>query len=594
MSQPHRLKSLGQTLALLIKPHSAWAAAALLALLLGAAMSLALPLMFRWLIDSGYLSGQHPEGLDGAFIGLLALVFVLALASSSRYFLVTTLGERIAADLRTKVYTHLLIQRPQFFETLKVGEVLSRLTADTTLIQTLMGSSLSFFLRHSLTTLGGLVMLMITSPLLSGAVLALVVLVLMPVVFFARRVRKLSKASQDRLADSSALAQEVLNQINTVQAFNQERLEAHRFAQSSEQTYLTGRRRTINRASLMFVAIGLAFAGLVVVLWLGARAVAEGSMSGGELAQFVMYAAMVGGGFAALSEVLGEFQRAAGAADRLLELLNLDTTIHHSGHLPPPQQAGGFDVEFRNVEFAYPSAPNKPILRQFNLSIQAGETVAIVGPSGAGKSTLFNLLLRWYDPQSGQILINGQALDLTQLEAWRAQTAYVSQEPVIFSGTLRNNVCYGADAPSPEQLNKALEDAAASAFVAILPLGVDTEVGEKGVRLSGGERQRISIARAVLRNAGLLLLDEATASLDAESERLVQEAIEHSRHGRTTLIIAHRLATVMAADRIVVINDGQIQEMGKHRELMANDGLYARLASLQFIDAKAEKVWAAA
>ncbi|HEX4879730.1 MAG TPA: ABC transporter transmembrane domain-containing protein [Limnobacter sp.] len=583
-----KFKTLGSTLLHLVAPHRAWTAAAVLALLMGAAMSLSLPVMFRWLIDSGFLAGRHPEGLTSAFAGLLALVFVLAVASALRFYLVTTLGERVSADLRNKVYGHLLMQRPEFFETLKVGEVLSRLTADTTLIQTLVGSSLSFALRNGLTMTGGLVMLVLTSPVLSGAVLMLVIVVMAPVVVLARRVRKLSRASQDKLADSSAIAQEVLNQITTVQAFNQEHTETAKFELASEHTYQTARRRTVNRAALVFVAIGLAFSGLVVVLWMGARAVATGDMTGGELAQFVMYAAFVGAGFAALSEVLGEFQRAAGAAERLVELLNLNTTIHRHG-LPPPPKQGGFHIEFNHVEFAYPSAPDKPVLRDFNLHIRRGETVAVVGPSGAGKSTLFNLLLRWYDVNSGQILIENQPLEHLHLEQWRASCAYVSQEPVIFSGTLESNVRYGQTHASQTALEQALADAAASGFVARMPQGLQTQVGEKGVRLSGGERQRVSIARAVLRNAGLLLLDEATASLDAESERLVQQAIEKSRHGRTTLIIAHRLATVMAADRIVVMDQGRIVEMGTHKELVARQGLYAKLASLQFIDQQAEK-----
>jgi len=591
MSNTSKLQTLGSTLASLTKPHSAWAVSALLALLLGSAMSLTLPVMFRWLIDSGFLAGENPQGLNSAFGYLLLLVFVLALASAVRFYLVTTLGERISADLRNRVYTHLLLQRPEFFETLKVGEVLSRLTADTTLIQTLIGSSLSFFLRNSLTTIGGLIMLLLTSPLLSGAVLLLVVVVMVPVVILARRVRKLSRASQDKLADSSAIAQEVLNQITTVQAFNQERSEASKFCEASEKTYQTARRRTVNRSALLFVAIGLAFAGLVAVLWMGAKAVASGQMTGGELAQFVMYAAFVGAGFAALSEVLGEFQRAAGAAERLVELLNLNTTIH-SGGLPPPPKQGGFVIEFNRVDFAYPSAPDKPVLNDFSLNIQRGETVAIVGPSGAGKSTLFNLLLRWYDVNQGQVLIEGRALETLNLEQWRANCAYVAQDAVVFSGSLVDNIRYSKPDATREEIDQALADAAASGFVGRLPEGLDTNVGEKGVRLSGGERQRVSIARAILRNAGLLLLDEATASLDAESEQLVQKAIEKSRHGRTTLIIAHRLATVMAADRIVVMNEGKIVEMGTHQVLMKRQGLYAKLASLQFIDPHAQRTMA--
>lgn len=583
------LQTLGSTLALLIAPHKVWALSAMAALITGAGMSLSLPLMFRWLIDGGFLSGENLDGLNDAFGYLLLIVFTLATASATRYYLVTTLGERISADLRTKVYSHLLFQRPEFFETLKVGEVLSRLTADTTLLQTLIGSSLSFFLRNSLTTAGGLIMLILTSPMLSGAVLALVVIVLIPVVVLARRVRRLSRDSQDKLADSSAIAQEVLNQMTTVQAFNQERAEANRFEKSSDQTYFSARRRAKTRAGLLFVAIGLAFAGLVVVLWMGANAVAKGTMSGGELAQFVMYAALVGGGFAAMTEILGEFQRAAGAAERLVELLNLDTTIHRANGLPPPKQEGGYEIQFNHVNFHYPSAPDRQVLHDFNLHIRRGETIAIVGPSGAGKSTLFNLLLRWYDVNAGQILIEGKALEDIHLEKWRAACAYVSQEAVIFSGSLKDNVAYGNPSATGEQIQKALNDAAATAFLERLPQGLDTEVGEKGVRLSGGERQRVSIARAILRDAGLLLLDEATASLDAQSERLVQLAIERSRHGRTTLIIAHRLATVMAADRIVVLQEGKIVESGKHSDLMQKEGLYARLAALQFIDAKANK-----
>ncbi|MFN4328355.1 MAG: ABC transporter transmembrane domain-containing protein [Limnobacter sp.] len=584
------VRTLGGTLKLLLAPHWAWAATALLALLTGAAMSLSMPLMFRWLIDSGFLQGKHPEGLNQAFGWILLLVVVLALASASRFYLVTSLGERVSADLRDRVYKHLLKQRPEFFETLKVGEVLSRLTADTTLIQTLVGSSLSFALRHSLTTVGGLVMLVATSPMLSGAVLALVILVMIPVVILARRVRKYSRASQDKLADSSALAQEVLNQITTVQAFNQEQREANRFEESSHRMYATAKRRIRNRAGLLFVAIGLAFSGLVSVLWMGARAVAEGSMSGGELAQFVMYAAFVGGGFAALSEVLGEFQRAAGAAERLVELLNLNVVVPDGG-VKAPRAQGGYRIQFNHVEFAYPSSPTKAVLKGFDLTIERGETVAVVGPSGAGKSTLFNLLLRWYDTTGGTILIDGVPLRDMDIHDWRGHCAYVAQEPVIFSGTLGDNVRYGNPNADELAVQTALRDAAATAFVQRLPEGLNTSVGEKGVRLSGGERQRVSIARAVLRDAGLLLLDEATASLDAESERLVQEAIDRSRQGRTTLVIAHRLATVMAADRIVVMNEGRIVETGTHRELVALGGLYAKLASLQFIDGQADTNW---
>lgn len=584
MNRNRSLTTLRSVLADLIRPHAAVAWTALAALLLSSALALTVPLAFRGLVDGGYLSGRHDGGLEQAFGGLLLITFLLAAVTGLRFYMVSTLGERIAADLRIRVYRHLLMQRPVFFETLKVGEVTSRLSADTTLIQTLIGSSLSFALRHTITTTGGLIMLMLTSPMLSGAVLLVVAIVVLPVMALARRLRKQSRTSQDTLADSNAVATEVLQQVATVQALNQTERETQRFADRCEVTFDAARLRIRTRAALLFCAIGLAFAGLTAVLWLGARAVGAGDMTAGQLAQFVMYAGFVGGGAAALSEVMGEFQRAAGATDRLVELLALDTRLSSEGIDMPPA-AGGLRIQFENVHFAYPARPELPILRNFNLQIEAGETVAVVGPSGAGKSTLFALLLRAYDPQSGLIRIQGGSpLFSIRPDSWRTSVAFVPQDPAVFSASIADNVRYARPDASDEAVRNALREAACEELIARLPEGLDTFVGERGTRLSGGERQRLAIARAILQDAPLLLLDEATSSLDAESEQWVQKAIERSSKGRTTLIIAHRLATVLAADRIVVIENGEVVEQGTHAELLTRPGLYARLAALQFID----------
>jgi ATP-binding cassette subfamily B protein len=411
-----------------------------------------------------------------------------------------------------------------------------------------------------------------------------VALVVLPVMMLARRLRKQSRKSQDTLADSNAVATEVLQQVSTVQSLNQQQRETQRFAQRCEAAFDAARHRILTRSALLFTAIGLAFAGLTVVLWLGAKAVAAGDMSAGELAQFVMYAGFVGGGAAALSEVFGEFQRAAGATDRLIELLAMDTRLPPEGrHIERVE--GGLSLQFESVNFAYPARPELPILRNFSLNVQAGETVAIVGPSGAGKSTLFALLLRWYDPQSGLIRIQGQLPLFNVLpDAWRDLVAFVPQDPAVFSASIADNVRYAKPDASDAEVMRALKEAACEELIARLPEGMDTFVGERGTRLSGGERQRLAIARAILKDAPLLLLDEATSSLDAESEQWVQRAIERSSRGRTTLIIAHRLATVLAADRIVVLENGEVVESGTHDELMTRPGLYARLASLQFIE----------
>ncbi|MFN7834613.1 MAG: ABC transporter transmembrane domain-containing protein [Burkholderiaceae bacterium] len=583
MSAPYPLRSMRGMLWLLVRPYRLRVVVALMALLFAATMSLLIPLTFRRLIDGGFLGGRDLGHINLVFIQLLAVAVLLASASALRFFLVTTLGERISADLRTRIYSHLLQQRPLFFETLKVGEVLSRLTADTTLIQTVIGSSLSMALRNSLTTGGALVMLILTSPLLSGAVIGVVIVVVIPVIAFAKRVRALSRSSQDRLADSSALAQEVLTEMPTVQAFGQQDWEIARFTESCEATYRTARTRAVNRSLLVLCAIGLGFSGLVVVLWLGAQAVASGSMTPGQLTQFVMYAAFVGGGLGALSEVFGELQRATGAAERLVELLNLDTHLD-GGRAPMPAAQGGVALHFENVSFSYPSRPQCKALDGIDLSVRRGETVAVVGPSGAGKSTLLALLLRWYEPAGGRILVEDQPLPTIDLDTWRHRIAYVAQDPAIFSCSVAQNIRYGRQDADAAALQAALQAAAADQFVARLPEGADTFVGERGVRLSGGEKQRLAIARAVLRDAPLLLLDEATSSLDAESERLIQLAVERSARGRTTLIVAHRLATVKAADRIVVMDRGRIVETGTHQELLALQGVYARLAELQFLD----------
>jgi ATP-binding cassette subfamily B protein len=475
-------------------------------------------------------------------------------------------------------------QSPEFFETTRTGEVLSRLTTDTTLIQTVVGTSISLALRNTLLFIGGLAMLFVTSARLTSIILGLLVLVVVPIVLYGRRVRTLSRDSQDRIADASALAGEILNAMPTVQAFTGERREAQRFGASVEHAFSTAMRRIRARSVLTMLAIVLVFGAIVFVLWLGAHAVLAGSMTGGDLGQFILYASIVSGAVGALSEVMGEAQRAAGAAERLLELLALRSSIASPMHPKalPARPANGSALQLLDVGFSYPSRPDHASLSHLSLDIRPGETVAVVGPSGAGKTTLFQLLLRFYDPQSGSILLDGVDIRDLDLHTLRGAIGIVPQDTVIFSADAMENIRYGRPDASDAEVIAAARMAAAHEFIERLPQGYASYLGERGVRLSGGQRQRIAIARALLKNPPLLLLDEATSALDAESERLVQSALEAAMVGRTTLVIAHRLATVQRADRIVVMEDGRIVETGTHASLVALGGIYANLAALQF------------
>jgi ATP-binding cassette subfamily B protein len=557
-----------------------------IALVVAAGATLAIPYAFKQMIDIGFgPSGVgDPAHIDRYFLALFGVACVLAIATAARFYMVSWLGERVTADLRSAVYRHVVTQSPQFFETTQTGEVLSRLTTDTTLIQSLVGTSISMALRNALLFIGGLAMLFVTSVKLSSIIIVMLAAVILPIVIFGRRVRRLSRASQDRVADASALAGEILNAMPTVQAFTHEREETQRFSASVERAFMTAMQRIRARALLTVMAILLVFGAIVFVLWMGAHAVIQGRMTQGELGQFVLYASIVAGSIAALSEVLGEAQRAAGATERLLELLAAHSPIQSPARplLLPPRTASGAMVALRNVTFHYPSRPESPALSALSLDIRPGETVAIVGPSGAGKTTLFQLLLRFYDPREGVVMLDGVDIRRLDLHALRGAIGIVPQDTVIFSANAMENIRYGRADASDAQVLAAAKMAAAHEFIERLPEGYQSFLGERGVRLSGGQRQRIAIARALLKNPPLLLLDEATSALDAESERLVQSALEAAMAGRTTLVIAHRLATVQRADRIIVMEHGRIVETGTHSSLVAQGGLYASLAALQF------------
>lgn len=569
-----------------LRPYRVRMALALLFLVGAAAATLALPLALRSLIDGGLVSadpGARVMALREHFVALFGVGVALGVFSALRFYMVSWLGERITADLRNAVYAHVVRQSPEFFETTKTGEVLSRLTTDTTLVQTVVGSSLSMGLRNTVMGVGALAMLVVTNPRVMLPVMGMLALIVLPSVYVGRRVRRLSRASQDRVADTSAIAAEVLNAIPVVQSYTQQRRESARFEAATERAFDTAVRRTRVRSVLVAFIISATFGALLWGLYQGTQAVLRGDITAGHLGQTVLYVIVLVSSVAVLSEVYGEVLRAAGATERLMELLHARSPVDEPaqpGVLPAAQ--GGSSVRFDHVTFHYPSRPAQAALRDFSLDVRPGETVALVGPSGAGKSTVLQLLLRFYDAQQGVVSVDGVPVNAVPLDELRDRIGIVPQDSTVFSASAMDNIRYGRPDAGDDEVFAAARAAFADDFIRALPEGYATHLGERGVRLSGGQRQRISIARAMLKNPPLLLLDEATSALDAESERMVQAALEAAMQGRTTVVIAHRLATVLRADRIVVMEGGRILDEGTHAELVARGGLYARLAAMQF------------
>ena len=575
-------------LAPFVRPHLKLVLLALVALAVAAGASLVLPIAARQVIDHGFHGGAATQ-VSRYFLGLLAVTTIIGFASASRYYLVTWIGERVVADVRRRVFDHVLGLSTEFFERTRTGELLSRLSADTTLVQSVVGSSASFTLRSIVLAIGAAIMMGITSPKLMALALLGVPMVIAAITLMGRKVRGLSRAAQDRIADTAALASEVLNAMPTVQAYTHEPIDRQRYGEATESAFASGIRRTRVRAwmtAAVFIIIG---ASIVGVLWIGARDVLAARMTPGQLSQFVLYAVILASSVGALSELWGEIQRAAGATERLMEILATEPVIAAPAaplHVAHPVRG---ELAFSAVTFRYPTRLDHAALLDFSLKVSAGEALALVGPSGAGKSTVFQLLLRFFDPSQGRILLDGVDIAMLDPAELRAQIAVVSQEPVIFAGTITDNIRYGRPAASDAEVRAAALAAAAEEFVLRLPSGYDTRVGERGVTLSGGQRQRLAIARAMLRDAPVLLLDEATSALDAENERLVQRGLANlmagrGGRGRTTVVIAHRLGTIQRIQRIVVMDQGQIVAQGSHAELVRGSGLYARLAALQFHD----------